>query len=141
MGCCRKVCPPLLSLRRCRRGISILDYTYADPLIIECLRSYYAEHSIVCFEISTCHEILSFVPRLPGWFFQRLVYVPLRRSGAPHSLRQAQGCGFPHTQVAKRTAPSDSAELVAGRQSLQKRFHGLTWQESFQWMRTMKCST
>jgi hypothetical protein len=39
----------------------------------------------------------------------------------------AQGCGFPHTQVAKRTAPSDSAafdklrprasrgELVAGR--------------------------
>jgi hypothetical protein len=31
--------------------------------------------------------------------------------------RMAQGCGFPHTQVAKRTAPS--------RQSLQKRFHGL----------------
>jgi hypothetical protein len=49
--------------------------------------------------------------------------------------RMAQGCGFPHTQVAKRTAPSDSAafdklrprasrgELVAGRQSLKKRFH------------------
>ena len=27
----------------------------------------------------------------------------------PHSLRQAQGCGFPHTQVVKRTAASDSA--------------------------------
>jgi hypothetical protein len=56
--------------------------------------------------------------------------------------RMAQGCGFPHTQVAKRTAPSDSAafdklrpragrgELVAGRQSLKKRFHGLAGQEN-----------
>jgi hypothetical protein len=34
----------------------------------------------------------------------------------------AQGCGFPHTQVAKRTAPS--------RQSLKKRFHGLADQEN-----------
>ncbi|UCH07666.1 MAG: hypothetical protein JSV55_01320, partial [Deltaproteobacteria bacterium] len=33
-----------------------------------------------------------------------------------------QGCGFPHTQVAKRTAPS--------RQSLKKRFHGLATQEN-----------
>jgi len=55
----------------------------------------------VSIEMGTCHEILSCVPRLTGWFFQRLVYVPLRRSGAPHSLRQAQGYGFPHTQVAK----------------------------------------
>jgi hypothetical protein len=44
--------------------------------------------------------------------------------------RMAQGCGFPHTQVAKRTAPSDSAELVAGRQSLKKGFHGLAGQEN-----------
>jgi hypothetical protein len=50
------------------------------------------------------------VPRLPGLFFQRLVYGGVLPP--PHSLRQAQGCGFPHTQVAKRTAPS--------RQSLQK---------------------
>ena len=76
------------------------------------------------------HETLSFVPRLTGLFFQRLVYVPLQRSGASHSLRQAQGCGFPHTQAAKRTAPSDSAELVAGRQSLKKRFHGRAGQEN-----------
>ena len=39
-----------------------------------------------------------------GWFFQRLVYGGVLPP--PHSLRQAQGCGFPHTQVAKRTAPS-----------------------------------
>jgi hypothetical protein len=66
------------------------------------------------------HETLSFVPRLTGWFFQRLVYggyLP-----PPHSLRQAQGCGFPHTQAAKKTAPS--------RQSLKKRFHGLARQEN-----------
>jgi hypothetical protein len=66
--------------------------------------------------------------------------------------RMAQGCGFPHSQVAKRTAPSDSAafdkplgheleaewlrprasrgELVAGRQSLKKQFHGLAGQEN-----------
>ena len=54
----------------------------------------------------------------------------------------AQGCGFPHTQAAKRTAASDSAafdklrprasrgELVAGRQSLKKRFYGLAAQEN-----------
>jgi len=87
------------------------------------------------------HETLSFVPRLTGLFFQRLVYIPLQRSGAPHSLRKPQGCGFPHTQAAKRTAPSDSAafdklrprasrgELVAGRRSLKKGFHGLAGQE------------
>jgi hypothetical protein len=66
------------------------------------------------------HETLSFVPRLTGLFFQRLVYrgyLP-----PPHSLRQAQGCGFPHTQVAKRTAPFC--------QSLKKRFHGLAGQEN-----------
>ena len=51
--------------------------------------------------MGTCHETLSFVPRLTGLFFQRLVYVPLQRSGAPHSPRKARGCGFPHTQAAK----------------------------------------
>jgi len=85
------------------------------------------------------HETLSFVPRLTGLFFQRLVY----RGYSPpqHSLRKPQGCGFPHTQAAKRTAPSDSAafdklrprpsrgELVAGRQYLQKGLHGLAGQE------------
>ena len=50
------------------------------------------------------HEVFSSVPRLTGWFFQRLVYGGVLPP--PHSLRQAQGCGFPHTQVAKRTAPS-----------------------------------
>ena len=49
-------------------------------------------------------EVFSSVPRLTGWFFQRLVYGGVLPP--PHSLRQAQGCGFPHTQVAKRTAPS-----------------------------------
>jgi hypothetical protein len=44
--------------------------------------------------------------------------------------RMTQGCGFPHTQVAKRAAPSDSAELVAGRQFLKKRFSGLAYQEN-----------
>jgi hypothetical protein len=59
-------------------------------------------------------------PPEAGWFFQHLVY-----GGSlppPHSLRQAQGCGFPHTQAAKRTAPS--------RQSLKKRFHGLAYEEN-----------
>jgi len=59
------------------------------------------------------HEVFSSVPRLTGWFFQRLVYGGILPP--PHSLRQAQGCGFPHTQVAKRTAPS--------RQSQPKRPH------------------
>jgi hypothetical protein len=65
------------------------------------------------------HETLSFVPRLTGLFFQRLVYGGILPP--PHSLRQAQGCGFPHTQAAKRTAPF--------RQSLKKQFHGLAGQE------------
>ena len=69
------------------------------------------------------HEVFSSVPRLTGWSFRRLVYVPLRKSGTPHSLRRS--CGFPHTQDAKRTAPSESAELVAGHQSKQKRPHDL----------------
>jgi hypothetical protein len=71
-------------------------------------------------EIGKYPETLSFVPGLPGLFFQQLVY-----GGAlppPHSLRQAQGCGFPHAQVAKRTAPS--------RQSLKKRLHGLASHEN-----------
>jgi hypothetical protein len=86
------------------------------------LSVYYATTGSISFFASTenysdrqGHEILSFVPGLPGWFFQRLVYGGVLPP--PHSPRQAQGCGFPHTQVAKRTAPS--------RQSLQKRFHGL----------------
>jgi len=48
-------------------------------------------------------------------------------------LRLRRSCGFPHTQVAKRTAPS--------RQSLQKGFHGGNSQENSQWMQIIKCSS
>jgi len=42
----------------------------------------------------------------------------------------AQGCGFPHTQAAKRTAPS--------RQSLKKEFHGRTRLQNPWWMHMRK---
>ena len=40
------------------------------------------------------HRIFSSAPRLPAWSFLRRI----NRGGLtpPHSLRQAQGCGFPH---------------------------------------------
>jgi hypothetical protein len=41
-------------------------------------------------------------------------------------LRLRRSCGFPHTQVAKRTPPS--------RRSLQKGFHGSKSHENSQWM-------
>jgi len=66
------------------------------------------------FESGTSHEIFSFVPRLTGWFFQRLVYGGFLPP--PHSLREAQGCGFHHTHAANRTVPF--------RQSLKKGFYG-----------------
>jgi hypothetical protein len=61
-------------------------------------------------EITVCdgQEVFSSAPRLTGLFFQRLVYGGVLPP--PHSLRQAQGCGFPHTQVAKRTAPSRQSQ-------------------------------
>jgi len=40
------------------------------------------------------HTVFSFVPRLPALSFLRRLnggFLP-----PPHSLRQAQGCGFPH---------------------------------------------
>jgi hypothetical protein len=35
-------------------------------------RSHYTEHKIGCIGTSEYHETLSFVPRLPGWFFSDL---------------------------------------------------------------------
>ena len=96
-----------------------LTWTYIS-ICYQVIRTYCTDPEMGCIGRSACHETLSFVPRLPGLFFQQLVYggyLP-----PPHSLRQAQGCGFPHTQVAKRTAPS--------RQSLKKRFHGIADEEN-----------
>ena len=40
------------------------------------------------------HTVFSFVPRLPALAFLRRINGGV--SPPPHSLRQAQGCGFPH---------------------------------------------
>jgi hypothetical protein len=105
----------------------------------------------VCIAIGTCHETLSFVPRLTACFFSGLFTSRFREAGlripfdrpfdftqGHEQRRMAQGCGFPHTQAAKRTAPSDSAELVAGRPSLKKEFHGRACQQNPHWTHMRK---
>jgi hypothetical protein len=54
------------------------------------------------------HEIFSFVPRLPGQVFQRLVYVPLRRSGAPHSPDKSGAAVSPIPKSRKDLRPPAS---------------------------------
>jgi hypothetical protein len=44
--------------------------------------------------VSKGHTVFSSAPRLPAWSFLRRInggFLP-----PPHSLRQTQGCGFPH---------------------------------------------
>ena len=118
----RAAVSPILKSRKERRPPTRPPSTSSGPELAEGSSSRAASHCRTALHNAYSLKTIGFssVPRLTGWFFQRLVY---RGSlPPPHSLRQAQGCGFPHTQVAKRTAPS--------RQSLKKRFHGLAGQEN-----------
>ena len=76
------------------------------------LLPYHTEHKIVCIEISTCREILSFVPRPSRWkrdFFSDLftsrlqeagLSIPFERLGAavspmPKSRKERRPCASP----------------------------------------------
>ena len=85
--------------------------------------TYYGEHQIVSntdIGVRIMRPFFLLRASRPGLFYYVSTggFLP-----PPHSPRQARGCGFPHCYAVKRTAASDSAELVAGRQSHQKRPH------------------